>query len=298
MTRRTLIADGLLLLTTLIWGVAFAVVKDTLDSVPPGLLVMTRHLTAALITAVLFRKHLRGLRLADVRRGALVGFLLAMAYLVQTEGLVLTTAGKNAFLTTTYVLFVPLALRLFFGRRLGPRVLPAAALMLLGIALLSLGGEQGGLNRGDALTLVCGLFYAAHIIAVERCQRRTDLYALIVLQFAFCALTALFWHLAFERGMPVRLDRGAVLGIGYLAVFSTTIGMSLQNLGQSMAPGEHAALILSMESVFGALSGVVILGERITPAMGAGFAFISLALVLCETGTVHPRKEPVKEGGR
>ncbi|MBR1407574.1 MAG: DMT family transporter [Clostridia bacterium] len=283
MTRRTWAADGLLLLTTLIWGVAFAVVKDTLQRIPPGLIVCIRHFISACITAVLFRRHLKGLRASDVRRGALVGFLLVMAYLVQTEGLALTTAGKNAFLTTTYVLFVPIALRLFFGRRLGRRVMPAALLMLCGIALLSLGGEQGGLNRGDALTLVCGVFFAAHIIAVERCQKETNVYALIVLQFAFCSLTALMWTLAFERNLPVRPDRGAVLGIGYLAVFSTTIGMSLQNLGQSMAPGEHAALILSTESVFGALAGVLFLGERVTPVMGAGFAVIFLALVLCET---------------
>ena len=153
MTRRIWVADGLLLLTTLIWGVAFAVVKDTLQSVPPGLIVCVRHFISACITAVLFRRRLRGIRAADLRRGALVGFLLAMAYLVQTEGLALTTAGKNAFLTTTYVLFVPLALRLFFGRQLGRRVLPAALLMLCGIALLSLGGEnefaKGWILGGD-----------------------------------------------------------------------------------------------------------------------------------------------------
>ncbi len=295
MTRRIWVADGLLLLTTLIWGVAFAVVKDTLQSVPPGLIVCVRHFISACITAVLFRRRLRGIRAADLRRGALVGFLLAMAYLVQTEGLALTTAGKNAFLTTTYVLFVPLALRLFFGRQLGRRVLPAALLMLCGIALLSLGGERDGLNRGDALTLLCGVFFAAHIIAVERCQKETDVFALIVLQFAFCSLTALLWTLAFERHLPVNPDRSAVLGIGYLAVFSTTVGMSLQNLGQSMAPGEHAALILSTESVFGALAGVVFLGERVTPVMCAGFALIFLALVFCETETARPQSKPVKE---
>ena len=136
MTKKELLADGLLLLTALIWGSAFAVVKNTLDSFPPAAIIAMRYAIATAITAVVFRRHLRGLTRGDVARGALVGLLLAAAYIVQTIGLQYTTAGKNAFLTTVYVLLVPLGCRALFGQRLHRDNYIAAALMLAGIGLL------------------------------------------------------------------------------------------------------------------------------------------------------------------
>lgn len=209
MTKREILADGLLLLTALIWGCAFSVVKNALDSFPPGAII-------------------------------------AMRYLI------------------------------------------AAALMLVGIGLLSLDGQAGGLNVGDLLTLACGFLFAAHIIAVEQCQRKTNPYALIVLQFAFCGLYAAVYSLTFERGMPMTFSPGSVGGLLYIAVFSTTIGMSLQNIGQSMAPASHAVILLSLESVFGVLFSCLLLGEKVTPQMGVGFAVIFAALLFSE---LAPKKD-------
>ena len=282
MTKKELFADGLLLLTALIWGSAFAVVKNTLDSFPPAAIIAMRYAIATLLTAVAFRKHLRGMTRGDVARGAMVGLLLSAAYIVQTIGLQFTTAGKNAFLTTVYVLLVPFGCRVLFGQRLRKANYFAAGLMLAGIGLLSLEGEIGGLNVGDALTLLCGALFAGHIIAVERCQRDTDVYALIVLQFGFAALYALVYALLLERGRPLDFNAGSVGGLLYLAIFSTTIAMSLQNIGQSMAPASHSAILLSLESVFGALFSCLLLGEPMTPKILAGFAVIFAALMVNE----------------
>ena len=282
MTKREILADGLLLLTALIWGCAFAVVKNALDSFPPGAIIAMRYLIAAAITGVLFRKHLKGLTRGDVARGALVGLLLFGAYIVQTIGLQYTTAGKNAFLTTVYVLLVPFGCALLFHRKLQKSNLMAAVMMLTGIGLLSLDGKGGGLNIGDGLTLISGFLFAGHIIAVEQCQKKTDTYALIVLQFAFCAAYAAAYSLIFERGVPLGFTLGSVGGLLYIAVFSTTIGMSLQNIGQSMAPASHAVILLSLESVFGVLFSCLLLGERVTVQMGVGFALIFAALLVSE----------------
>lgn len=200
MTKKQWIADGLLLAAAIIWGSAFAVVKNTLDSVPPSMMIALRFGIAALISGVILRKHLRGLTRGQVLMGLLVGVLTGLAYIVQTIGLQDTTAGKNAFLTTIYVLLVPFGSAVLFHEKLGARRYVAAVLMLLGIGILSLDGESGGLNRGDVLTLVCGVLYAAQIISVGRCNERMDTYALIVLEFAFAALTGLCWSLATERG--------------------------------------------------------------------------------------------------
>ena len=248
MTKREILADSLLLLTALIWGCAFAVVKNALDSFPPGAIIAMRYLIAAAITGILFRRHLKELTRGDVARGALVGLLLFGAYIVQTTGLQYTTAGKNAFLTTVYVLLVPFGCALLFHQKLQKSNLIAAVMMLVGIGLLSLDGQGGGLNPGDILTLICGFLFAGHIIAVEQCQKKTNTYALIVLQFAFCALYAGLYNRIFERGMPLAFTPGSIGGLLYIAVFSTTIGMSLQNIGQSMAPASHAVILLSLES--------------------------------------------------
>lgn len=280
MTRREILADAILILTAFIWGTAFVVMKNTVDSVPPAAIIAIRYTIASLLTAVMFRKHLRGLAREDVKRGALVGLLLASAYIVQTVGLSMTTAGKNAFLTTVYVLLVPFGCFVIFREKLSGTNFIAAALMLAGIGCLSLDGESGGLNRGDMLTLVCGVLYAAHIIAVERCQKKTNTYALIVLQFAFSAVFAAAYSLLFERHMPMMVTLGTVGGLLYLAVFSTTIAMSMQNIGQSMAPASHSAILLSLESVFGALASWLVLGEQLTGMMMLGFVIIFAALVV------------------
>lgn len=282
MTKREILADSLLLLTALIWGCAFAVVKNALDSFPPGAIIAMRYLIAAAITGILFRRHLKALTRGDVARGALVGLLLFGAYIVQTTGLQYTTAGKNAFLTTVYVLLVPFGCALLFHQKLQKSNLIAAVMMLVGIGLLSLDGQGGGLNPGDILTLICGFLFAGHIIAVEQCQKKTNTYALIVLQFAFCALYAGLYNRIFERGMPLAFTPGSIGGLLYIAVFSTTIGMSLQNIGQSMAPASHAVILLSLESVFGVLFSCLLLGEKVTLQMGVGFAIIFAALLVSE----------------
>ena len=282
MTKREILADSLLLLTALIWGCAFAVVKNALDSFPPGAIIAMRYLIAAAITGILFRRHLKELTRGDVARGALVGLLLFGAYIVQTTGLQYTTAGKNAFLTTVYVLLVPFGCALLFHQKLQKSNLIAAVMMLVGIGLLSLDGQGGGLNPGDILTLICGFLFAGHIIAVEQCQKKTNTYALIVLQFAFCALYAGLYNRIFERGMPLAFTPGSIGGLLYIAVFSTTIGMSLQNIGQSMAPASHAVILLSLESVFGVLFSCLLLGEKVTLQMGVGFAIIFAALLVSD----------------
>ena len=282
LTRKELVADGILLLTALIWGSAFAVVKNTLDSFPPAAIIAMRYTIASVITAIVFRRHLRNLTRADVLRGGVVGACLCSAYIVQTIGLQFTTAGKNAFLTAIYVLLVPFFGFMFFKQKLRRSNFIAAGLMLLGIGMLSLDGEGGGLNIGDLLTIVCGVLFAAHIVAVERCQKKTNAYALIVLQFAFCAVFSLIYTLLFERGMPLSFNAGSVGGLLYLAIFSTTIAMSMQNIGQSMAPASHASILLSLESVFGVLFSCLILGEVVSGQMLLGFAVIFIALMVSE----------------
>ena len=292
LTKRELMADGILLATALIWGSAFAVVKNTLDSFSPSAIITMRYMIATTLTAIFFGTHLRGISLSDVMRGALVGAMLCAAYIVQTIGLQYTTAGKNAFLTAIYVLLVPFGCFFVFKQKLRRANFVAAAMMVAGIGLLSLDGEGGGLNIGDFLTLISGALFAGHIIAVDRCQKKTDTYALIVLQFAFCAVYAFVYYLLFERHLPLSFTMGSIGGLLYLAVFSTTIAMSMQNIGQSMAPASHASILLSLESVFGVIFSCIILGEIITAKMALGFVIIFAAVLISE---LTPKEKEAKK---
>ena len=130
------------------------------------------------------------------------------------------------------------------------------------------------------ITLLCAVLFAGHIIAVEQGQKKTNTYALIVLQFAFCALYALLYALCFERHLPLSFTADSVGGLLYLAVFSTTIAMSMQNIGQSMAPSSHASILLSLEAVFGVIFSSILLGETVTRRMLLGFAVIFAALLV------------------
>ena len=280
MKNSSIAADGLLLLTAIIWGSAFVTVKNALNSFEPALLVGIRYLFAFFLSLIMFRKHLQKLTVRDVFHGMVTGTLLGLAYIVQTIGLNYTTAGKNAFLTATYVLLVPFGERIVFGERLKIRHYVSAGVMLAGIGLLSLGKDNGGINIGDVLSFACGVFFAAHMMVIPRFQRQTDMYALIVLQFLFCSLLSFLWHALFEPHLPFVLTGKGVGELAYLVIFSTMIGMSLQNIGESMTKASHAAIILSLESVFGVLFSCVFLHERITTWMVAGFAFILTAIMI------------------
>ena len=280
MKKTSMAADGLLLLTAMIWGSAFVTVKSALDSFEPALLVGIRYLFAFFLALIMFQKHLRDITARDAFRGMVTGILLGLAYIVQTIGLKYTTAGKNAFLTATYVLLVPFGERIVFGEHLQIRHYVSAALTLAGIGLLSLSKDSGGLNIGDVLSFVCGVFFAAHMMVIPRFQRQTDMYVLIVLQFLFCSLLAFLWHAFFEPHTSFVLTGKGAMELAYLVIFSTALGMSLLNIGESMTKASHAAMILSLESVFGVLFSGIFLHERITMWMLAGFALILLAIVI------------------
>ncbi len=293
MNKKQWLADGMLLVTAIIWGSGFVVVKNTLDSLPSGLIIALRFGIAAVLAAAVFHRHLRHLTRRELLMGMLVGVLTGLAYIAQTVGLSYTTAGKNAFLTTIYVLLVPFGCAVLFRERLTLRRYIAAALMLLGIGILSLDEQSGGLNIGDYLTILCGILYAGQIIAVERCNQRMDTYALIVLEFAFAALTGLFWSLAMERDAEIVWNLSSIGGVLYAGVVSTALASSCQNIAQKYAPSSHASLLMSLESVFGALFGVLLLGETMTSRMGLGFAVIFIAVVLSETA-VKQSEKPAK----
>ncbi|MCQ2604158.1 MAG: DMT family transporter [Spirochaetia bacterium] len=283
----SLAASAGLLFTAAIWGFAFVVVKDSLDYVGAIYMIAFRFtLAAGTMMAIFFRK-LRLLNRQYMTHGIITGIFLFMAYATQTIGCDYTTAGKNAFLTTIYVILIPMISWFLYRKRPGWHIFTAAALALAGIGLLALGADDtGGLNKGDALTLVCGVFYALHIVWTARYNDRGDDPLLMtMLQFTCCAM--LGWLLAplYDGSFPAPAlcNLRVISSMLYLGLFSTMVAFSLQNLGLKFVQPAIASLLLSFECVFGVLFSTWLLRESITLRMGTGCILIFTAVILAET---------------
>ncbi len=273
---------------TLIWGSSFFIMKNTLDSVGSFCLLAIRFTMASLLLAAVFCRKFRKMNAGYITGGAVLGLLIGAAYAFQTVGLSYTTPGKNAFFTAVYCLIVPFLYWAVAKKRPDRYNIVAAALCLAGVGLASAAPEGGSVNVGDLLTLFSGFLYACHIVAVNRIAPNKDVILLTIWQFIFSSV--LMWAAALAVGdFPGKLGGGAVSSLLYLGIVSTAVALMLQNVGQKYAPPSTAALIMSLESVFGVAFSVIFTHERLTPRLLLGFALIFSALVVSEA---KPGKKP------
>lgn len=272
-----------LLLAAIIWGFAFVVVKNSLDYIPPTYMLAFRFTIASVVLGLIFLKKLMYLSKKIVREGAIVGFFLFISYFFQTVGIQYTTAGKNAFLTTIYVIIVPFLYWIFKKKRPDMYCMGAAVLAIAGIGLLSLQSDLS-INIGDVLTLICGVGYSFHIICIDRYTDDCDPVVLTILQLGFAALFS--WILApfMDGGFPAQaFEPSAVMGMLYLGLLSTMLAFLLQNLCQKYTSPDTASVLLSFESVFGALFSVIFLHEILSPKMLVGCVLLFIAVIMSET---------------
>lgn len=277
-----------LLITAAIWGFAFVVVKDSLDYIGSFYMVAIRFSIAAVGMFLISFKKLKKIDKRHVLMGLISGFILFLGYIVQTVGCFYTTAGKNAFLTTVYVIIIPLLAWPIYKKKPGWYVFVAAIMSLTGIGLLALGGSDlGGINIGDWLTLLCGLFYALHILMTERCNK-TGCDTLLLTLLQFVSVSIFGWITApFADGkFPVEVlgESKVIISMLYLGLFSSMICFSLQNVGLKYVPSSLASLFLGLESVFGILFSTIFLHEPFTLKMFCGCTLIFGAIILAENG--------------
>ena len=278
---RGVVARLALILSTVIWGSSFLIMKNTLDSLHTFSLLAIRFSGACLLLAVVFWGKVKQMRRQDLWHGFVMGTLLFIAYTVQTFGLDGTTPGKNAFLTAAYCIFVPFFYWLFSGHRPDRYNVIAAVLCIAGIGCVSLDGTLT-IQPGDFLSALCGVFYALHILATARFTKNGDAFLLTVLQFFFAGvwgwvLTALF------RVFPSSLPMESVFSLGYLCVFATGVALLCQSFGQKYTSPSSAALLLSLEAVFGVLFSLAFRQENLSVQLIIGFVLIFISILISET---------------
>lgn len=275
-------ARPLIVVATLIWGSTFFIMKDTLDDVDLMFLLAFRFTFAAVLLALVFWKKWRGVDRSYWWRGGVMGILLFGAYAVQNYGLMGTTPGKNAFFTAVYCVIVPFLYWLVDRKRPDRFHVLAALLCIAGIGLVSWDGGLA-LSWGDGMTLLGGLLFACHIIAVSKFSQGRDIFLLTVIQFASTAACCWVGALV-TRGIPAHgLPGRAWLVLLYLAVAATTLALLFQNVGQKYTSPSAAAVLLALEAPFGVAFSVVFTAESPTPFMYLGFALIFVAVVCSET---------------
>lgn len=291
MKSSTLRGRLVLWLTALLWGTSFVILKTTLDSIGVLWLLAFRFLGAAVLFILAAGKRLRTLDRQTFVGSVLMGLSLAAAYLFQTYGLRFTTPGKNSFLTAIYCVLVPFLAWLFYRCRPNGMQVFSALLCFAGVGLVSLDSVEGGLNLGDMLTLICGVFYAMQIIIMERYIRDGQSDPIAVSAVQFCATAAVCLTLAlFFEPFPVGLTLPVWLTLAYLSAVVTALCFFLQALGLRETPASTASIILSFEAVFGVLSSVLFFHERLNARLIVGFSLIFCAVLLAESGGMLLKK--------
>ena len=268
--------------TAFIWGTSFVILKTTLDSIGALWVLAIRFTISALLLGLFAVKKLRKMDRRCVKGSVMMGLCLALAYIVQTYGLVFTTPSKNAFLTATYCVLTPFLAWWVYKRRPGLANVIAAFLCITGIGFVSLSGAGTGVNIGDMLTLICGIFYGLQIIIMEQYVADSDALSITVIQFGTAALLCWAGALLFEAP-PVNVPGSAWLSIAYLSVMCTAVCFFLQAWGMQYTPSSTSAVIMTFESVFGTLLSVLFYHEPMTVKLLLGFALIFAAVLISET---------------
>ena len=290
---RSNLAKAALVLATIIWGGSFVVLKNAITTMPPYFVLGVRSLIATVILSIVFWKRFKKTNRTYLWEGGIMGGLLFVAFAFQTNGLMETTPGKNAFLTSVYCVLVPFFYWMFTRIRPDRYNILAALLCIIGIGFVALRGESlsaGGelIATGDILTLISGIFYALHIVFVAKFASGKDIILLTIIQFV--VYSVLSWGMFFllEKA-PESISLTEGISLLYLGVFATAIALLLQNIGQKFTPPSQAAVILSLEGGLGVAFSIVFYHELLTIRLIIGFALIFASVLISETKlNVHP----------
>ena len=284
-----------LLLATAIWGFAFIAQKTAMEAMGPLTFIGARFvLGGLLVLPFALYENARQPQPLSRRQWALLAFLSVNFFLgatFQQYGVLLTTVTNSGFLTGLYVLFVPVILLAVFRQPPHRVIWIGVPLALIGLFLLN-GARLDRLNTGDTLVIVSAVFWAMHVLLLGHLAIETRRPIFIsAVSFLAAGLLGTMGALAFETPTLAGLSLGWV-EILYAGAFSTAIGFTLQAIGQSHVPPANAAIILSAESLFAALGGALILGERLDPVGYFGVALIFVAVVSVEL-LPNLRRRPV-----
>lgn len=288
------LAIGALILVTVIWGGGFVASDIALESMKPFQIMMVRFLLASVLMGVISRGQQKSEeklkdRAGAIKAGILMGVTLFMGFAFQIIGLQYTTPSKNAFLTALNVVIVPFIAFVILKKKIGAKGIIGAVMSVFGVALLSLNGNFT-VSLGDGLTLFCAVGFAFQIFFTSEFVKKYPASVLNTVQmFTAFVLSAISLMIFGENDFQVTTQ--GWLSALYLGVVSTTICYLLQTACQKYIDETKAAIILSMESVFGTIFSIMILHEVVTVRMIIGCAVILAAVIISNMSETSEDKE-------
>ncbi|EXI76086.1 MAG TPA: DMT family transporter [Candidatus Accumulibacter phosphatis] len=297
-------ANLTLLAVALIWGSAFIAQAEGMAGVGPLTFTGIRFLLGAAIVLPLAWREWQ-LRSASCRRAGVgdvlgigaLGVLLMLGAALQQIGITDTSVTNAGFLTALYVPLVPLLAWLLLRTRPHWSVWPTSLGCLWGTWLLA-GGGPGTLSGGDLWVIASSLFWALHVLFVGRVAERIAAPFLVACgQFLVCGMSSLIWGTLSET-ITLAGIRQAMLPIGYAGIISVAIGFTAQVIGQRYAQPADAAIILSAETVFAALFGYLLMGDRLHAGGIAGCALILACIIIVQIAPLQLARHRAPAGGR
>jgi drug/metabolite transporter (DMT)-like permease len=297
---RVLRADALLLIVAIIWGVGFVIQRVAMESVGPMTFTGVRLLigTLSMLPLLPLARRLAPAEFKPVsRRRLLLGLTgagLAMAFgaVLQQAGLVYTTAGIAGFITGLYVVFVPL-MGLLIGYFVRWTTWVAVLVATIGLYLLSVQG-QPTLNPGDGLVLLGSVAWAAQLLIIGWLALRCDPVRIAIFQTCFAGLLTLAIAIPWEQPQFT-----AIVSIWPELLFSGVLAVGaaflIQTIAQQEAPPAHAAVLLAMEAVFGAIAGWVFLSEYLSVVQIVGCVVMFVGIVVAQLRPPRPLERELRK---
>ncbi len=287
--------NALLVLTALIWGCAFVAQSVGMDYVGPFTFNMARFLIGAivLLPVIWFMDRQKAAEKSDAPKdtgadgdrktliigGICCGTALAVASSLQQWGILFTTVGKAGFITAMYIVIVPL-LGVFIGKKVRPLIIACVAIAVVGFYFLCM-TESLRLGLGDFLVLLCAIAFSIHILVIDHFSPKVDGVKMSAIQFLTAAILSAVPTLMWERPVFMEIFQ-AWQPVLYAGVMSCGVAYTLQIVAQKNADPTVASLLLSLESVFSALAGWVLLGQGLSLKELFGCVLIFCAIILAQ----------------
>ena len=273
-------ADITLFIISIIWGSAFVAQRVAGQMGSVYLFNGFRYLLAALVVLPFVgRDTILSLPKTQYKWMGIAGFLLFVASVLQQAGMLYTTAGNAGFITSLYVVLIPIVLFVFWREKPHWLMVVAFGLAVVGAFLLSTGGRFE-VRAGDALEMAGALFWALHVIMLGKFASKFESMFFSVGQLVVCGVLNLGIGVVVEP--MITFNWQIVFAIAYTAFFSLGLCYTLQVWAQRHTPPADAALLLCLESVFAVLSGWLLLDEKLVAIQITGCAFIFVAVILSQ----------------
>ncbi len=303
-SHKKLKSDILLLITALIWGTGFVAQSKGADAMAPFSFTAFRYLLAFLSllpVAIVFNKKAKKTasdndvealdNCIDKEKqqkqskmlliaGSATGVALFVATALQQYAMAFTTAAKAGFITTLYVVLVPV-FGIFLGRKIRPFIWFCVFLAIFGLYLLSIKPGTFSIGRGDFFVLLCAIAFTFHIMLIDHFAPKVDGMMLSCFQFIVVSLFGFIAMLLFET-LTLTALLEALVPLVYSGVLCSAVAYTCQILGQRDADPTIASLMLSLESVFAAIAGALILGESMSARELAGCTIMFIAIICAQ----------------